>query len=83
MASSRQRPPDAPSELRSSAAFPARSIVEKMLKVWATFDYGSRSLFKVGLYSFQERSPHRHLSALFQGISSVASLSSGCCSRTE
>ena len=43
------------------------SVVEKMLKVRATFDYCSRSLLQVGLNSFQERSPDLHLSALFQG----------------
>jgi hypothetical protein len=54
----------------------ARSIVEKMLKVRATFDYRSRSLLQVRLYSFPEQSPDPHLSALFQGnfIRSVPNL---------
>jgi hypothetical protein len=43
------------------------SVVEKMLKVRATFDYSARSLLEIGLYSFEERSPDLHRSAWFQG----------------
>jgi hypothetical protein len=38
-----------------------------MLEMGAPFDYGSRSLLKVRLYSVQERSSDPHPSALFQG----------------
>jgi hypothetical protein len=38
-----------------------------MFKVRAPFDYRSRSLLQIGLYSFQERRAKPHPSALFQG----------------
>jgi hypothetical protein len=46
-----------------------------MLEVRATFDYRSRSLLEIGLYSFEERSD-LHLEALFYGqsIGSVSKL---------
>jgi hypothetical protein len=45
-----------------------------MLEVRATFEYRSRSLLEIGLYSFEEWSPDLRLSALFQGdfIGSIA-----------
>jgi hypothetical protein len=52
--------------LRASGPQPsptAESVVEKMLKVRATFDYSARSLLEIGLYSFEERSPDLHRSA--------------------
>ena len=44
-----------------------QSVLEKMLEVGATFDYRSRSLLEIGLYSFEERSRGLHLEALFYG----------------
>jgi hypothetical protein len=40
-------------------------VVEKMLEVRATFDYRSRSLLEIGLYSFEEGSRDLYLEALF------------------
>ena len=41
-----------------------QSLVEEMLKVWVPFDYCSR--LQIGLYSFRERRPGPHRSALSQ-----------------
>jgi hypothetical protein len=53
-----------------------QSVLEKMLEVRATFNYRSRSLLEIGLYSFEERSRDLHLEALFYGkfIRSVSKL---------
>ncbi len=37
-----------------------------MLKVGATFDYGSRPLLQIALHAFEEWSPDLHPHALFQ-----------------
>jgi hypothetical protein len=42
---------DASRPFRLTVEQPAWSVVEKMLKVGATFDYSSRSFLKVRLYS--------------------------------
>ncbi len=44
---------------------PRWSSVEKMLKVGATFDYGSRPLLQIALYAFEKWSPDLHPHALF------------------
>ena len=54
-----------------------------MLKVGPTFNYRSRPLLEIGLHAVQEWSCDLHLTTLSMAITSVASLSSGCCSRIE
>ena len=44
-----------------------RSVVEKMLKVGAAFDYRSRPLLKVSCYSLEKRRSDPDPGALFQG----------------
>ena len=56
-----------PTAERAPHASGLLSVVEKMLKVWATLDYGSRTLLQPAIYPFKEWCPDLHVQALFQG----------------